>query len=294
MTVRNDLDPIVLDMGAAADYVQVFHSTNTSFRAEVVGEALQIDIHDQIGTGGVRGADIEKAIRAYKGGQIDVSLNTPGGNYFEGVQIYNSLLKSKAAVDVTVSGLAASAGSLVAMAGDSVTMSEGAFIMVHRSSGAVLGNSNEMRETASLLDKVDGAQAKILNSRLKLGETAVMALLDATTWFDGEQSVKAGLADNLTAKPDTPDSQPVTMYELSGFTNTPEEVTVRYGKQDFTPKTPRDVEKMLMRDAGYSRSEARAVMGAVKDTVESTQDAAGQKSLVAALEDAISKIGKVQ
>src|ERR1043165_3959314 len=104
---------------------------------------------------GITPSDVAEQLRlAGEVSQIDVHINSRGGDVFDGVTIYNLLASHGATVNVIVDGLAASAASYIAMVGDTVTMGEGAMLMIHNPYRFALGNANELRKTADMLDKV--------------------------------------------------------------------------------------------------------------------------------------------
>src|SRR5690606_18430633 len=121
-----------------------------------------ISIFDVIGEdswtgGGVTANRISAALRAIGNRNVTVRINSPGGDMFEGIAIYNLLRAHRAKVTVEVLGWAASAASIIAMAGDVIRMGLGSFMMVHNAWGMVIGNRHDMREAASLFDGFDSA-----------------------------------------------------------------------------------------------------------------------------------------
>ena len=120
-----------------------------------------ISIFDYIGDdgegGGATAKRIAAALRQLQGKPITVEINSPGGNYFEGVAIYNLLRRHDAAVDVEILGIAASAASVIAMAGDTVAIAANAEIMIHEARGLFLGTKSEMREAVQTLAHIDYA-----------------------------------------------------------------------------------------------------------------------------------------
>src|SRR5690606_11960490 len=125
-----------------------------------------ISILDVIGedfwTGsGVTANRISAALRSIGNKDIIVRINSPGGDMFEGIAIYNLLRAHPARVTVEVLGWAASAASIIAMAGDDIRMGLGSFMMVHNAWGVVIGNRHDMRDAATLFDRFDAALADI-------------------------------------------------------------------------------------------------------------------------------------
>jgi hypothetical protein len=118
---------------------------------------------------------------------------------FEGIAIYNLLAAHPAKVTVNVLGIAASAASIIAMAGDEIIMPENAFMMVHEAWGGALGDSETMRQQADVLDKISGAYRRTYAARSGQTEEAVAALMAAETWFTAEDAVTNGFATEAAA-----------------------------------------------------------------------------------------------
>jgi len=129
-----------------------------------------------------------------------VTINSPGGDAFEGIAIYNLLREHGGKVTVNVLGLAASAASIVAMAGDSIRMSEASMMMIHSSHGIVMGNQEDMREFADLLDKIDASVAGLYAARTGKPQNEVLDMMKKETWMDGENAVAYGFADSYEKK----------------------------------------------------------------------------------------------
>ena len=135
---------------------------------------------------------------------IDVRLSSHGGSAFEGIGIYNALKNHPAEVTVRVASVAASAASIIAMAGNRIVMETGASMMVHRGSYVQEGNVHAMREAMDLLNNLDEAMASVYAARTGKGNAkAWLAAMDKTTWFSGAESVKAGLADSVVGGPES-------------------------------------------------------------------------------------------
>ena len=130
--------------------------------------------------------------------EINVRINSPGGDVFDGVAIHNALERNPATVIVHIDGLAASIASVVAMAGDSILMADNALMMIHNPRTIVMGESTHMRNAADMLDK---AKEALVNSYLaqvgdaKRGE--VEAFMDETKWFTAAEALEFGLVDEV-------------------------------------------------------------------------------------------------
>jgi len=127
-------------------------------------------------------------------GNLTVVINSPGGDVFAGVQIYNAL-KNRGNVTIRVDGLAASIASIIAMAGDKIIMSPGSLMMVHKPSMMTWGNSNDMSKAKEVLDTIETELLDIYVSRTGLSLEKVVELVTNETWFGGKEAVELGFAD---------------------------------------------------------------------------------------------------
>ncbi|MFA7278922.1 MAG: head maturation protease, ClpP-related [Sterolibacterium sp.] len=169
-----------------------------------VGKTAEVLIYDEIGAGffggGVAAADFIKEVKALNLGSEDellTRINSPGGNMFEGFAIHNFLRTIKAKVVVRIDGVAASAASLIAMAGDRIEMPANSMLFIHNPWMLVAGNASQMRKTADDLEQMgeSAATSYLRKAGDKLSRKDLMEMLDAETWLSAEESVKYGLAD---------------------------------------------------------------------------------------------------
>ena len=131
-------------------------------------------------------------------GDLTVHINSPGGDVFAGVTIYNALKDyHKGKVTVKVDGLAASIASVVAMAGDEIIMSPGSMMMIHNPWSIGAGSSDELRKAADTLDRIKESILPIYTDRTGLTEDEVQDLMDAETWMSAEKAVELGFADTV-------------------------------------------------------------------------------------------------
>lgn len=134
-------------------------------------------------------------LRAINAPQMTVRISSPGGSIFEGMAIYNAILDHPAAVNVVVDGVAASAASFIAQAGDHVLMNRGAQMMIHEASGVVFGNASDMESMAVLLNKLSDEIAGVYAARAGGTVAEWRDLMRAETWMTGPEAVDLGLAD---------------------------------------------------------------------------------------------------
>lgn len=163
-----------------------------------------ISVFDVIGqdfwTGeGVTAKRVSAALRSLGSGPVTVNVNSPGGDLFEGLAIYNLLREHKGEVTVKVLGVAASAASIIAMAGDRVEIARAGFLMIHNTWVMAVGNRNDMREIADQLEPFDRAMADIYAARTGMDPKAAGKLMDKETWIGGADAVDQGFADALLA-----------------------------------------------------------------------------------------------
>lgn len=157
-----------------------------------------LSIFDDIGAYGVSAKSFLDDLRTVTTDEVDVEINSPGGDVFAGLAIYNGLRASGKKINVKVLGLAASAASLVAMAGDTIEMPENAFMMVHNPWGFAMGGADEMRNTADVLDKIGAGLVSTYAKRTGKTDQEIAALLDAETWMTAQEAVDAGFATSVT------------------------------------------------------------------------------------------------
>lgn len=133
--------------------------------------------------------------------QIDVHINSGGGDVFAGVAIYEALRRHPAKKMVYIDGLAASAASVIAMAGDERHISKAGFFMIHPASGGVFGQADDMRSMADVLDKITDRIAMVYEARAGIEKARALDLMKAQkgdgTWFDADEAVAAKLATHV-------------------------------------------------------------------------------------------------
>ena len=134
--------------------------------------------------------------------EITVRINSPGGDVFDGIAIYNLLAQHPAKISVKVDGCAASAASVIAMAGDTIEVAANALMMIHNPWTMAIGDSVNMRKTADLLDQIKDSIVTTYKSKVSMDDADISALMDAETWFDAQGAIDAGLATAIVGKAD--------------------------------------------------------------------------------------------
>jgi ATP-dependent Clp endopeptidase proteolytic subunit ClpP len=161
-------------------------------------KSAEVSIHDEIGLWGISASAFMRDLKAM--GDVDdihLSIHSPGGDVLDGWAIYNALRNSKARITARVEGLAASMASVILMAADEIQIPKNAYVMIHNPWGMAVGDAEEMRDTAALLDKLQGGLVRAYSDRTGNDESDIRAWMDAETWMDGEEAVERGFATVL-------------------------------------------------------------------------------------------------
>jgi ATP-dependent protease ClpP protease subunit len=165
-------------------------------QAEETGRT-PIHIYDEIGYFGTSAGEFIKDLAMVEGA-IDLHLNSPGGEVFDGITIYNALLsRGEGEVAVYIDGLAASITSVIAMAGDPVIVADSAQMMIHDGHTMAIGNAADLRDLADTLDRVSDTIASIYSKHAGDTPEHWRDLMRAQTWFSAQEMVTAGLADQV-------------------------------------------------------------------------------------------------
>lgn len=190
-----------------------------------------ISVFDVIGQDywgeGVSVKRIAGALRSMNGADVTVNINSPGGDMFEGLAIYNLLREYQGKVTVKVLGLAASAASIIAMAGDEIQIGRGAFLMIHNCWVVALGNRHDFASMAEYLEPFDNAMADIYAARSGLDSDTIKQMMDGETYIGGSDAIEKGLADSLLSSDavagddDSPAAALRKLDSLLAKTNTP-------------------------------------------------------------------------
>lgn len=198
---------------------QRHHPLKASVQSSSDGQVATVRLYDPIDSWGGDWGVSAKEFTALLDELADVEeirlrINSPGGEVFEGIAILNALRAHPARVVTTVDGLAASAASFVAMAGDEVVMGRNTEMMIHDAWGICIGNAEDMRDLGRRLDHISDNIASIYAGRAG-GTTAQWrkAML-AETWYSAEEAVDAGLADRVDAAAEKAENR----FDLSVFT----------------------------------------------------------------------------
>ncbi|WP_226649338.1 ClpP-like prohead protease/major capsid protein fusion protein [Microbulbifer variabilis] len=193
-----------------------------------------IYLYDYIGYWDMTAKDFARDLKALGDvSKINLHINCPGGDVFDGTAIYNLLKDHKAEVETWIEGIAASMGSVIALAGDTVHIAENAYYMVHNPSAGVRGDERALEKTKSLLAKVKTTMKSLYSSRTGMSDEEISQVMDDETWYTGAEAVEAGFATDTTAAIEMAAS--FSADHLNQFKNTPQAISalVMQGATEF-------------------------------------------------------------
>jgi ATP-dependent Clp endopeptidase proteolytic subunit ClpP len=184
----------------------------------------EIAIYDEIGYFGVTAGDFLTELKALDVTRIDVRINSPGGDVWDGLAIYNSLRDHPAEVTTYVDGLAASAASIIVQAGARRIAAKASEVMIHEAWGLVVGNAVDMRDAADRLDQASGMIAGVYADRAGGTVDSWREAMRAESWYTGTEAADAGLVDEVAgtaAGGDQANSWDLSIYSYAGREQAP-------------------------------------------------------------------------
>ena len=177
-------------------------------------KVVDVYIFDEVGTFGINAQSFIEEIKAHKGQPMNLHLNCVGGDVFEGMAIYNVIKKRKAKTTVYIEGIAASMGSVIALAADKVIMAENSLFMIHNAFGGAMGEAKEMRKTAAVLDKISNEIADIYTKKTNLPFGKIKEMMDEETWLNADEAFELGFVDSISDAINV-----AAKYDISKFKN---------------------------------------------------------------------------
>lgn len=206
-------------------------------------------------------------LRGMNGRDVVLNINSPGGDVYQGLAIYNTLANYSGKVTARVLGVAASAASFIAMAANEIQIGRAASMMIHNTQSVAIGDRNAMRDTADWMEQFDNLLADIYAERT--GKTArdIGKMMDAETHLVGGQAaIDAGFADSLLPADAVRNADPAVSNEV------------------------REVERAL-RNAGLSRAQAQAKIASIKASVSDSRASSGLSDSVSPVSELIRSLG---
>ena len=200
---------------------------------------VDVYIFDEIGSYGVNAQSFIEEIKSYTKKPMNIHINCVGGDVFDGMAIYNIIKKRTAETTVYIEGIAASMGSVIALAADNVVMAENSLFMIHNAWGGAMGESKELKKTANLLEKISNEIADIYIKKTNLPYDKVKEMMDEETWLNAEEALELGFIDSISDA-----IKVAAKYDVSKFKNiTNEEIKSKLNINLKTKKMTDELKK---------------------------------------------------
>lgn len=191
----------------------------------------EVYIYDHIGDFGISADDFVKDFSDIRASKITVRINSPGGEVFDAFAIFNAIRRHKAQVTTVVDGVAASAASFVAMAGDRVVMSPHSQMLIHDAHGLTIGNAADMLEMATMLDKMSDNIASVYAAKSGDGVALWRDRMKAEMLISDVEAVELGLADEIDGEDAEAVAARAKVKVHAGHTDNPHSDTTDYSKE---------------------------------------------------------------
>jgi ATP-dependent Clp endopeptidase proteolytic subunit ClpP len=231
-----------------------------SINAKDTEQYADVYLYDEVGNYGVSAKDFVNDLKLLKGRDIYLHINCVGGEVFDGMAIYNTLKKYKGKVTAYIEGIAASMGSIIPLAADEIIMSENSLYMIHNAWGGAMGEADDMRKTATLLDKLSSEIANIYTKKTGLPLSQIEDMMDEETWFNSEEALEYGFIDRIS------DAVMVAAkYDISKFKNKTQKEIVNQLNNNKKSKTMTEELK------SWFGKKVEEIIAAVKGDVKSTE-----------------------
>jgi ATP-dependent protease ClpP protease subunit len=188
-----------------------------------IGDAADIYIFDEISPWGVTASDFVAELDGIRAASINVHVNSPGGDVYDGIAIFNSLRNHPATVTAYIPGIAASIATVIAMGADRIVIAPHAKMMIHEAWAMSAGNASDFAKMAERLEATSENIAAIYSERAGQDTAYWRDLMRAETWYTDKQAVEAGLADEVGRSNDQNALRQAAAFDLSIF---------RYGEQE--------------------------------------------------------------
>lgn len=209
----------------------------------VAERRAEVYIYDEIGYFGITAGQFVEELRNLVVDEIDLHVNSPGGEIFDGIAIFNCLNAHRARVTSYVDGLAASIASVITMAGERVVMGRNSQMMIHDGMGLCIGNAEDMRRMAEDLDRQSDNIAAVYTDRAGGSVDEWRERMRAETWFTADEAVSAGLADEVVAPtrggaPATENNWDLSIFRYAGRDAAPAPVATGRAPAPAVPQAP--------------------------------------------------------
>lgn len=259
-----------------------------SLRVNKVNDDMaEVFVYGDIGgwMDGVSADEFARELKALKVTDITARINSGGGSVFEGQAIYNSLVNHPAKVNVVIDGIAASIASVIAMAGDNISITEGSHIMVHKPWSMAMGDANSMRKEAEVLDSLESGIIDIYAARTGKSREKLEKWVSEETWFKGAAAVDAGFADNVIP------AKRKENFAKSNILNYYLHLPIDIAEDVCNTPHIRDVERVLRDVEGFSQTQAKRIIALMQQDYD-YRDGDGQREAALKLAEFLDNITK--
>ena len=244
----------------------VFSRWDKTIVAENKEDVASIDIFDVIGSDffgdGFTAKRMSAALRSIgEDKDVVVNINSPGGDVFEAATIYNLLSQHEGKITVNILGLAASAASVIAMAGDTIKIAQNGFLMIHNSWSVVVGDKSDLRKAADALEQFDKSILATYVARANVDEGKITKMMDKETWIGADDALEYGFADEIIEAKRNPNKQEEDKQSKAQAKRTIEMALARGGfsrkerDEIFQKAGMRDATEQVQRDADTGKEE---------------------------------------
>ena len=219
-------------------------------------EVSDIYLFNDIGTFGITAQSFIDEIKEYEDRELNIHINSLGGEVFEGMAIYSIIQRRTSKTTVYIEGIAASIASVIALAADEVIMSENSLLMIHNAWGGTQGEAKDMRKQAEILEKITNEIAEVYVKKTKIPYNEIVEMMDEETWLTAEEAVALGFVDSI--------SEPIKVaakYDVSKYKN----ITNKKVEQILSLTKKREI-KMTEELKNWFNSKVEEIIAKVKDS----------------------------
>lgn len=193
---------------------------------------------------GIGASDFNKALQGMAGKKVNLRVNCPGGDVFDG-RAMAAAITQHGNVHAVIEGVAASAATYVTAACASVTIAKGAMYMIHNAWTMAYGNKDDLKQTADLLDKIDGTILDDYERKTGQARDQLAAWMNAETWFTADQAVEHGFADSVTET-----AQAKNTWDLSAYQNAPRPPAPKDEEPQWEALRQRNLNRLRLHELG--------------------------------------------
>jgi len=243
------------------------------FKVEASSGAYLVSIYGDIGTE-VRAADVKRALSGIpSSSEIELRVTTDGGHVLEGTAIYNLIKQHPGRVVAYVDGVAASMGSLIIMAADYIYIAENAYLMIHNPSGGAVGESADLQKAADFVGRVQTTMRGVYSARSGKSDDDMQTIMDAETWYIGQEAVDAGFADEVVAATVEDMAAHIKPDTLTAYKNIPDSLldsltdpSANTGGSVNAPVVEKDQKEVFIPSAVAGKTTTKEAINMTKET----------------------------